>query len=76
MESELIERLDRIEAKLTASTSPWCRGDREAAEYAAYRSTKAFRKWASEAGVRPSVDGGLNFWSKREIDKAREKGKR
>lgn len=49
METDLQALLDRIEAKLTASTSPWCRGDREAAEYAAYRSTKAFRKWANEA---------------------------
>ena len=39
-------RLDRIEAKLPDS-SPWIRGDQEAAEYAGYRPKKAFVTWAN-----------------------------
>jgi hypothetical protein len=56
--------------------SPWLRGDESAARFAGYQSRKAFRAWAKESGIRPSVDGGLNFWSRADINKARERGKR
>ena len=74
-EQEIIERLDRIEAAVTVSTSPWLRGDNEAARWAGYKSRKAFRDWAKEAGIRPSVDSGMNFWAKRDIERARERSR-
>lgn len=55
---DIAERLDRIEAAVAGSSSPWLRGDREAALWAGYKSTKAFRSWAKERGIRPSVDSG------------------
>lgn len=70
----ILARLDRIEAKLPDS-SPWIRGDQEAALYAGYRSKKAFVTWAQSVGMKPSKGDGLNFWSRRDIDKARERGK-
>lgn len=61
---------------LQPDRSPWLRGDEAAARYAGYQSRKAFRAWAKENGIRPSVDGGLNFWSRADITRARERGAR
>lgn len=72
---EIAARLERIEAKLPDS-SPWIRGDQEAAKYAGYQSKKSFVAWAKSSGVKPSKSDGLNFWNRREIDKARERGQR
>lgn len=71
----ILVRLERIEAKLPDS-SPWIRGDQEAAKYAGYQSKKSFVAWAKASGIKPSKSDGLNFWSRREIDKARERGQR
>lgn len=48
----------------------------EAAHFAGYQSRKAFRNWAKNNGVKPSPDEGVNFWSRVDINKARERGKR
>jgi len=69
-------RLARIESAQKKLLSPYLRGDDEAANYAGYRTRKAFRAWAKASGVSPSIDGGLNFWKRADIDKARERGKR
>lgn len=72
---DIAARLERIEAKLPDS-SPWIRGDQEAALYAGYRSKKSFVVWAAAVGLKPSKGEGINFWNRREIDKARERGQR
>lgn len=68
---EIGERLDRIEEAVSGTSSPWLRGDLSAANWAGYKSAKAFKKWASSRGIRPAVDSGLNFWSKRDIERER-----
>ena len=76
--TEILQALTELKSMVAQITdpAPYLRGDDEAARYAGYKSRKAFRAWAREAGVRPSIDGGLNFWGKADINRAREKGKR
>jgi hypothetical protein len=62
-------------ADMAPSSSPYCRGNKAAAIYAGYKSAKSFLAWADRVGIRPSVDGGIWFWRKDEIVRAREKGK-
>ncbi len=76
---EIAQGIAQIRATLEGlqpDPSPWLRGDESAARFAGYQSRKAFRAWAKENGIKPSVDGGLNFWSRVDINKARERGKR
>jgi hypothetical protein len=73
---DLLPILERIEAAVFRHSSPWLRGDEEGARYAGYMNKKAFRRWAREVGITPSIDGKLNFWKRADIDNARERGKR
>jgi hypothetical protein len=75
IEARILQIQAAIEG-LQPDHSPWLRGDESAARFAGYQSRKAFRAWAKEMGIRPSVDGGLNFWSRADINKARERGRR
>jgi hypothetical protein len=71
-------QLDRIEKMLEQATgiqSPWLRGDKTGATYAGFKSTKGFRQWAKDNGVKASKSTGINTWSRRDIDAARERGK-
>jgi hypothetical protein len=73
---DLSAQLDRIEAALASLggiQSPWLRGDKAGAEYAGFKSARGFIRWASLKGIRPDKSDGINFWSRRDIDKAREK---
>ena len=75
IESRIVQIQAAIEA-LQPDPPRRLRGDESAARFAGYQSRKAFRAWAKENGIKPSVDGGLNFWSRADINKARERGKR
>lgn len=75
----LSQQIDQLRATiegLQPDPSPWLRGDKAAAHFAGYQSRKAFRNWAKNNGVKPSPDEGVNFWSRVDINKARERGKR
>jgi hypothetical protein len=67
-------RLARIEESLTKIPSPWLKGHAAAAEYAGFKSVRAFRQWAKDHGIKPDR-GGIYFWSRRDIDAARERAK-
>lgn len=71
--TEIHERLERIESALVADHSPWLRGDHAAAKWAGYKTRNGFRKWTKTVGIEPIIEGGLNFWRKDDIIKAREK---
>jgi len=61
---DIAGRLESIEDRLVASTSPFLRGDKDAAFFAGFKSRTAFRRWAKENGIRPEIRGGLNLWRK------------
>jgi hypothetical protein len=72
--NELQTILSRLD-DLALTTSPYLRGDTAAARFAGFKTAKTFLKWAVAARVKPSRADGLNTWSKRDIDKAIERGK-
>jgi len=80
MSAEITAELRAIREKLetisNVDASPWIKGDLAAARYAGYRTAKAFRAWARSIGMKPSVDEKCNFWSRADIAKGRERGKR
>ncbi len=80
---DMLELLTKLNAKVDAllmekkmENSPWIRGDQGAAEYAGYRSKKAFLAWAREHRIKPFQEKGLNFWDRMAIVKARNKQQR
>jgi hypothetical protein len=80
--NDLSAQLDRIESLLlqqqqqvTGIPSPWLRGDKAGAEYAGFKSVRGFLAWARSRGIRPDKSDGINFWSRRDIDGARERGR-
>ena len=74
--AELRAIREKLETISNVDASPWIKGDLAAARYAGYRTAKAFRAWARAVGIKPSVDEKCNFWSRSDIAKGRERGKR
>jgi len=72
---ELNGRLKQLLDERAIDNSPYLPGDQVAANFAGYRSRKAFRNWADQAGIKPSKEEGINFWSKTDIAKARDRNK-
>ena len=74
--AELRAIREKLETISNVDASPRIKGDLAAARYAGYRTAKVFRAWARRNGLNPSFDGETNFWSRVDIAKARERGKR
>lgn len=70
--SELCARLERIEAALTETASPYVATDKAAASYAAIKSVKTWRVWRDSKGIRNVGTGGTKVYVKADIRKARE----
>jgi hypothetical protein len=67
-----LRTLQAMVAKLGSQQSPWISGDKAAAQYAGFKSPRAFRAWAAENNIRPDITNKTNFWSRADIAKARE----
>lgn len=72
---ELNGKLEQLLDERAIDNSPFLPGDQVAANFAGYRSRKAFRNWAEQVGIKASKEEGINFWSKTDITKARERNK-
>jgi len=70
---KLNTKMDALLAEKQMANSPWVRGDQGAAEFAGYRSRRAFREWAKKHRIKPMVEDGMNFWDRAAIAKARSK---